>query len=61
MSNEMIPAAAGALQGFPRTYPWRGTKQQIFLQIADVVLPPIASRILTALTHPTTAAHQQAA
>lgn len=59
--HPLSPSAAGALQGFPRTYPWRGTKQQIFLQIADVVLPPIASRILTALTHPTTAAHQQAA
>lgn len=58
MSNEMIPATRvrDAIADS-----WRGTKQQIFLQIADVVLPPIASRILTALTHPTTAAHQRAA
>lgn len=46
----LTAAQAGRLQGFPLDYPWTGTKAEQFLQIADVVLPPIAGRVLTAVT-----------
>lgn len=51
---QITAAEAGRLHGFAPDYPWQGTRTRQFQQIADVVLPPIAGRILTALHHTTT-------
>ena len=45
---------ASRLHGFPPDYPWAGSRTRAFLQVADVVLPPIAARLLTAVTTATT-------
>lgn len=37
------------LQGFDADYPWNGSRTKQFLQIADVVLPEVAARVLAAV------------
>lgn len=37
---------AGFLQGFPRDYPWQGSRTARFHQLADVVSPPCAAAVL---------------
>ncbi|MEB3023374.1 MULTISPECIES: DNA cytosine methyltransferase [Mycolicibacter] len=50
-NGERFEAAdAGLLQGFPRDYPWQGTRTRQFHQLADVVAPPAAAAVLAAAT-----------
>ena len=42
----ITPADAGALQGFPRDYPWQGSRSSQFQQIGDVVSPLVGAAIL---------------
>lgn len=46
---------ASLLHGFRADYPWAGSRSRQFLQCADVVLPPVAARLLSALVVPTPA------
>ncbi|MBG0818725.1 DNA cytosine methyltransferase [Planomonospora sp. ID82291] len=39
-------AEAGLLNGFPRFYPWQGSRSKQFLQIADIVSPMVAAALL---------------
>ncbi|WP_165983928.1 DNA cytosine methyltransferase [Streptomyces sp. YIM 98790] len=39
-------AEAGVLQSFPRRYPWRGNKGQIFSQIGNAVPPRLGAHLL---------------
>lgn len=50
--HRLTIAEASRLHGFPADYPWSGSRTRRFLQVADVVLPPIAARILTAVARP---------
>lgn len=46
-TGEQLSAAdAGFLQGFPRTYPWNGSRTRQFHQLADVVVPVAAAAVL---------------
>jgi DNA (cytosine-5)-methyltransferase 1 len=40
----------GALQGFPKDYPWQGTKTEQARQIGNAVPPPLAAAVLGCLT-----------
>lgn len=42
----LTPAAAGQLVGFRADYPWSGSRSSQFLQIANVVPPPVAEAVL---------------
>ncbi|WP_433677598.1 DNA cytosine methyltransferase [Microbacterium gorillae] len=42
----LTPAEAGQLVGFRADYPWTGSRSSQFLQIANVVPPPIAAAVL---------------
>jgi DNA (cytosine-5)-methyltransferase 1 len=44
--EQLTPADAGLLQGFPRDYPWTGSRTRMFRQLADVVTPPCAAAVL---------------
>lgn len=57
-SGEQLAASdAGLLQGFPRDYPWSGSRTRQFRQLADVVAPPCAAAVLaTACNRPWRAA-----
>lgn len=44
----LTPAEAGYLNGFEKTYPWRGSRSSQFQQSADVVAPPMAAHVLSA-------------
>lgn len=44
----LTPADAGLLVGFPRDYPWQGSRSKQFLQAADVVAPPVAAAVIGA-------------
>lgn len=44
--RELTVAEAGLLNGFPRTYPWQGSRTKQFLQVADVVNPVVAAVVL---------------
>lgn len=44
--TRLTPSEAGLLQGFPRDYPWHGSRTRQFHQIGDVVLPPVAAAVL---------------
>ncbi|MFF4777444.1 DNA cytosine methyltransferase [Microtetraspora fusca] len=44
--RRLTPAEAGVLNGFPPDYPWQGSNSKAFLQIADVVAPPVAAAVL---------------
>lgn len=46
---QLTAAQAGMLQGFDADYPWSGSRTKQFLQIADVVLPEVAARVLAAV------------
>lgn len=46
---QLTAAQAGMLQGFDAGYPWSGSRTKQFLQIADVVLPEVAARVLAAV------------
>lgn len=48
--RELTASEAGLLNGFPRDYPWRGSRTKQFLQIADVVNPVIATIALGVAT-----------
>ncbi|WP_157253132.1 DNA cytosine methyltransferase [Nonomuraea typhae] len=41
-------AEAGLLMGFPRDYPWQGSRSKRFLQAADAVSPIVAAAVLGA-------------
>ncbi|MGV8909649.1 MAG: DNA cytosine methyltransferase [Propionicimonas sp.] len=42
-------ADAGALQGFPRDYPWQGSRTSAFQQAGDVVSPLVGAAVLGAV------------
>ncbi len=42
----LTAAEAGLLQGFPRDYPWRGSRTRQFHQAGDVVSPVVAAAVL---------------
>ena len=46
---QLTAAQAGMLQGFAADYPWSGSRTKQFLQIADVVVPEVAARVLAAV------------
>jgi DNA (cytosine-5)-methyltransferase 1 len=45
----MTAAEAGALQGFPRDYPWTGSRTAQFQQAGDVVSPLVGAAVLGAV------------
>jgi DNA (cytosine-5)-methyltransferase 1 len=51
--RRITPAEAGALQGFRRGYPWRGTRSRQFQQVGNAVCPPLARRVLAEAMRPT--------
>ena len=55
--HRLTPSEAGILNGFPADYPWQDPRSKQFLQIADVVAPPVATAVLrsAAGTRPDTA------
>lgn len=58
--ERLTEAEAGYLQGFPRDYPWQGSRTARFRQLADVVVPPVAAAVLgTAANRPWSAATRQ--
>lgn len=44
--EQLTAADAGFLQGFPRSYPWNGSRTRQFHQLADVVIPVSAAAVL---------------
>jgi DNA (cytosine-5)-methyltransferase 1 len=48
--HALTAAEAGVLQGFPRDYPWNGSRSSQFLQIADTVSPLTGAAVLGAAT-----------
>lgn len=60
-TGEQLSAAdVGRLQGFPRDYPWTGSRSRQFHQLADVVAPPAAAAVLgTASNRPWRAATER--
>ncbi|RAV04257.1 DNA cytosine methyltransferase [Mycolicibacter senuensis] len=48
--EQFSASEAGLLQGFPRNYPWQGSRTRQFHQLADVVAPPAAAAVLAAAT-----------
>lgn len=48
--HALTPAEAGVLQGFPREYPWQGSRSSQFLQVADTVSPLMGAAVLGAAT-----------
>jgi DNA (cytosine-5)-methyltransferase 1 len=46
----LTSAEAGQLNGFPRDYPWQGSRTSQFHQVADVVAPPVAAAVLGCAT-----------
>lgn len=48
--HALTPAEAGVLQGFPRDYPWRGSRSAQFLQVADTVSPLMGAAVVGAAT-----------
>ena len=48
--HALTPAEAGLLQGFPRDYPWQGSRSSQFLQIANTVSPLVGAAVLGAAT-----------
>lgn len=58
--ERLTDAEAGYLQGFPRDYPWHGSRTARFHQLADVVVPPVAAAVLgTASNRPWSEATKQ--
>lgn len=49
--ERLTAAEAGYLQGFPRDYPWTGSRTRQFHQLADVVAPPAAAAVLGTATN----------
>ncbi|BBX30430.1 DNA cytosine methyltransferase [Mycolicibacterium alvei] len=49
--ERLTEAEAGYLQGFPRDYPWQGSRTARFHQLADVVTPPCAAAVLGTATN----------
>ena len=48
--HALTPAEAGLLQGFPRDYPWQGSRSSQFLQIANTVSPLAGTAVLGVAT-----------
>ncbi|MEV8636855.1 DNA cytosine methyltransferase [Streptosporangium sp. NPDC051023] len=44
--RQLTESEAGLLNGFPADHPWQGSRSKRFLQIADVVAPPVAAAVL---------------
>lgn len=55
--ERLTAAEAGYLQGFPRHYPWTGSRTRQFHQLADVVTPPAAAAVLGTATNRPWKAH----
>lgn len=55
--ERLTAAEAGYLQGFPRHYPWTGSRTRQFHQLADVVAPPAAAAVLGTATNRPWKAH----
>lgn len=47
--ERLTPAEAGVLVGFRADYPWQGSRSSAFMQAADVVSPPVAAHLLSAV------------
>lgn len=48
-ATRMSVEDASALQGFPRNYPWQGTKTEVGLQVGNSIPPPLAGHLLRGL------------
>lgn len=46
--HALTAAEAGLLQGFPRDYPWRGSRSSQFHQVADTVSPLVGAAVIGA-------------
>lgn len=51
--GRLTDSEAGFLQGFPRDYPWTGSRTSRFKQLADVVAPPCAAAVLATASNRT--------
>ncbi|WP_188188927.1 DNA cytosine methyltransferase [Nonomuraea sp. SYSU D8015] len=45
----LTSSQAGLLVGFPADFAWQGSRSKQFLQVADVVAPPVAAAVLGAV------------
>lgn len=48
LNGQLTPRQAGVLQGFPRDYPWQGSRTAQFQQIADSVPPLMGAAVIGA-------------
>lgn len=49
-STRLSVAEAGVIQSFRRDYPWRGNRQQQYLQVGNAVPPLLAKAVVSAAT-----------
>lgn len=50
VAGRITASQAGLLQGFPRDYPWQGSRTSQFQQVADTVSPIVGAAVVGAAT-----------